>query len=129
MVVYKYEVILLSASMFSERCTMLCFFDEKCDRQKSSGPVARKGLNLALPINYLSAPTQRDEMTSQKYLQYFDFWLLADWRKRSGRTFGNSNLVGLEGFSLSLSFLALVSFKIMCSICDTADNGGIPKRT
>ena len=30
----KYEVILLSASMFSERCTMLCSFDEKCDRQK-----------------------------------------------------------------------------------------------
>jgi len=33
----KYEVNLLSASMFSERCTMLCSFDEKCDRQKKFG--------------------------------------------------------------------------------------------
>ena len=40
----KYEVILLSASMFSERCTMLCSLDEKCDRQKNTCPVGGKGL-------------------------------------------------------------------------------------
>ena len=33
----KFEVILLSASMFSERCTMLCSLDEKYDRQKKFG--------------------------------------------------------------------------------------------
>ena len=43
----KYEVILLSASMFSERCTMLCSFDEKCYRQKNSSPVGGKGLRVA----------------------------------------------------------------------------------
>ena len=44
----KYEVILLSASMCSEKCKTLCSLDEKCDRQKSSGPVGRKGLKPSI---------------------------------------------------------------------------------
>mmetsp|Transcript_6392 Transcript_6392/g.8407 ORF Transcript_6392/g.8407 Transcript_6392/m.8407 type:complete len:87 (-) Transcript_6392:21-281(-) len=48
----KYEVILLSASMFSERCTMLCSLDEKCDRQKKFESRGRKRVNFYFEVFY-----------------------------------------------------------------------------
>ena len=48
----KYEAILLSASMFSERCTMLYSLDEKFDRQKKVRvPWVEKGFNVMFENN------------------------------------------------------------------------------
>jgi len=51
---------------------------------------------------------QRPGLTSNKYHQWLGFFgLLACWRKCSGVNFGNRNLLGFEGFSASLSVLAI----------------------
>ena len=84
----KYEVILLSASMFSERCTMLCSFGEKCDRQQMFDSVGGKGLknaendvkNHVSIQSYQLTPVQleriRLSLTSTGTLKDFKLWTM-----------------------------------------------------
>ena len=84
----KYEVILLSASMFSERCTMLCSFGEKCDRQQMFDSVGGKGLknaendvkNHVSIQSYQLTPVQleriRISLTSTGTLKDFKLWTM-----------------------------------------------------